>query len=164
MRLSDKNKMRILDNEIAAVIGYYRHWPCNTPKNKCEASLRDTLINISFNYNIEIWIEESVRENIRSVMLWFEVCGNNQQLLYFWLKSPLPEKVFIQIFTYNILPLSSVWFLNILHIFTSVVNLEAARISNKRFFVLGGSKLHTIPFWGCFLRFVKHENKFDSRY
>ena len=47
MLLSDKNKMRILYNGIAAVIGYYRHWPCNTPKNKCEASLRDTLINIS---------------------------------------------------------------------------------------------------------------------
>ena len=170
MLLSDKNKMRILYNEIAAVIGYYRHWPCNTPKNKCEASLRDTLINISLEkncrhprlvpgntenerfkcysqlliisrFNIEIWIEESVRENIRSVMLWFEVCGNNQQLLYFWLKSPLPEKVFIQIFTYNILPLSSVYFLHILHIFTSVVNLEAARMSNKCFFVLGGIKL-----------------------
>ena len=152
MLLSDKNKMRILYNEIAAVIGYYRHWPCNTPKNKCEASLRDTLINISFNYNIEIWIEESVRENIRSVMLWFEVCGNNQQLLYFWLKSPLPEKVFIQIFTYNILPLSSVYFLHILHIFTSVVNLEAARMSNKCFFVLGGSKSHTISFWGCLVK------------
>ena len=47
MRLSDKNKMRILYNEIAAVIGYYRHWLCNTPLNKCEPSLRDVLINTS---------------------------------------------------------------------------------------------------------------------
>ena len=51
------------------------------------------------------------------------------------------RKVFIQIFTYHILPLSSVYFLHILHIFTSVVNLEAARMSNKCFFVLGGIKL-----------------------
>ena len=51
MLLSDQNKIRILYNEIAAVIGYYRHWPCNTPKNKCEASLRDTLINISLEKN-----------------------------------------------------------------------------------------------------------------
>ena len=45
-------------------------------------------------FNIEIRIEESARENIRSVMLWFEAHGNNQPAFVLLIEITVARKSF----------------------------------------------------------------------